>query len=86
MICSKHFATEKPSKDPNHPDWVPHIFAHRRPTSHDTLPAVQRYQRAVYRRRAPPSHNQAMASQHQLWKALAWRMRLTKRLVLPSVK
>lgn len=56
-ICSKHFVTGQPSKDPGHPDFVPHIFASTGSTK--ARRAVQRYQRVVSRRRASPLHDRA---------------------------
>ncbi|CAN7977146.1 unnamed protein product [Ixodes persulcatus] len=48
-ICSKHFTTGSPSDDPNHPDWVPHIFAHRASSSGRSPAALRRYHRASSR-------------------------------------
>ncbi|CAN7946807.1 unnamed protein product [Ixodes hexagonus] len=48
-ICSKHFTTGAPSDDPNHPDWVPRIFAHRASSSRRSQPALRRYHRASLR-------------------------------------
>ncbi|CAN7986212.1 unnamed protein product [Ixodes hexagonus] len=46
-LCGKHFLTGAPTSDPDHPDYVPSIFAFKRP---ERVDRVRRYERAKRRR------------------------------------
>ncbi|XP_052258451.1 uncharacterized protein LOC127863124 [Dreissena polymorpha] len=50
QLCSLHFLSGQPSTDANHPDYVPSRF-HFTPVLEQTPKAMDRYQRAVKRRR-----------------------------------
>jgi hypothetical protein len=45
VLCSKHFVTGKPSKDPCHPDYVPSVFAHESQSDEKASAAIARFKR-----------------------------------------